>query len=173
MAQMKPFSWYQQGMAPGFPGMKANTTEDTVDSFACEGGCNPGDLVTRGTNAARQAKVVASAGDKAVGIVLHEHHELRDPYYADGETVSVMTSGDVYVLAGADVVAGDPVAYEVGTGFIKGTEKTSSGNTYMANAETGDIVRVRIRHAAAIPVTVKAAAGKVGEAVVGESKVEG
>lgn len=171
MEQIKPFSWYQQGMAPAFPGMKANTTLDIVDSFACEGGCNPGDLVMPGTDKEKQAKVVAAADDKAIGIVLHEHHEPRDPYFADGESVSVLTSGDVYVQVAADVAAGDAVAFEVGTGYIKGTETAPSGNVYLKGADAGDIVPARIRNAAAIAVTEKAAAAKAGEAVVDQSKV--
>lgn len=151
MAQTKPFTWYREGNPPAFPGMKANMAEDTCDSFACEGGCDPGDLVTRGTDKQWQAKKVANEGTP-LGIVVHDHREPADPLFADGDSISVMTTGDIYVLAGRDVAAGDPLGYSVKNGYIKGTETTPSGNMFMSAGVTGDVVRVRIRNAAAITV---------------------
>ena len=100
MAQQKPFTWYQQGMAPGFPGMKANATADVVDSFACEGGVNPGEPVVRGTDPEHQAKK-AAASEKPIGIALHIHKEPpesdAEAYFPDGYSLSILTSGDVWV----------------------------------------------------------------------------
>lgn len=158
MAQQKPFTWYQ-GMAPGIPGMKANTTVDVVDSFACEGGVNPGDLVVRGTDPEQQAKLAAASG-KPLGVVLHVHKEPVEndaPYYPEGYALPIMTSGDVWVTAGGDVAAGDPVAYDTTKkGYVKGTETTPSGNVFLTSGEANDVVCVRIRNAAAIAVTAGA-----------------
>lgn len=156
MAQQKPFTWYQQGMAPGFPGMKANTTADVVDSFACEGGVNPGEPVVRGTDPEHQAKKAAASG-KPIGIALHIHKEPpesdAEAYFPDGYSLSILTSGDVWVTAGGDVAAGDPVAYDTTKGFVKGAETTPSGNMFLTSGAANDVVRVRIRNAAAITVT--------------------
>lgn len=156
MAQQKPFTWYQQGMAPGFPGMKANATADVVDSFACEGGVNPGEPVVRGTDPEHQAKKAAVSG-KPIGIALHIHKEPpasdTEAYFPDGYSLSILTSGDVYVTAGGDVAVGDPVAYDLANGYIKGTETTPSGNMFMESGAKGDIVRIRVRNAAVIAVS--------------------
>lgn len=159
MAQIKPFQWYQDGNAPGFPGMKADAAADTVDSFACEGGCNPGDLVIRGTDPEKQAKAASAAGDKPLGIVVHVHKEPEAedaPYYPDGYTVPVMTAGDVFVTAGGTVAAGDAVAFTTKKGFTKGTETTASGNVFLTGGDEGDVVKVRIKNAAAIAVSAGA-----------------
>ena len=41
----KPFDWYAQDMAKGIPGMKADTSGDVCDTFAAEGGIDPGEPV--------------------------------------------------------------------------------------------------------------------------------
>lgn len=159
MAQIKPFQWYQDDNAPGFPGMKADVTGDVVDSFACEGGCNPGDLAVLGTDTEKQAKAAAAAGDKPIGIVLHTHKEPAaegEAYYPETYALPIMTTGDVWVTAGGEVAAGDPVAFTLTKGFTKGTETTPSGNVFLTGGEEGDVVKIRIRNAAAISV---AAAG--------------
>ncbi len=155
MAQNKPFQWYSDGNAPGFPGMKADAAVDVVDSFACEGGCEPGDLVIRGTDKEAQAKAAAAANDVPLGIVLHTHKEPAEGtenYYPAGYALPVMTAGDVWVKAGGTVAAGDPVAFTLTKGFTKGTETTSSGNVFLTGGDEGDVVKIRVKNAAAIKV---------------------
>lgn len=156
MAQNKPFSWYGYENAVGFPGMKADAAIDTVNSMFCEGGCNPGDLVARGTDPEKQVKK-AAASDKPLGIVVHDHKEPEGGdavYYPEGYVLSVMTHGDIFVTAGGAVAAGDPVAYDASKGFVKGTETTPSGNVFMTAASAqGDVVKVHIQNPAAIVVT--------------------
>lgn len=166
MAQTKPFAWYGE-QAQAFAGMKANITVDTVDSFAAEGGINPGDLAVRGTDPAKQAKKASAAADKPLGVVLHIHKEPSDPYFADGASLSVMSAGDVFVVAGADVAAGDPVAYSADNGWIKGAE--ASANVYMAAASAGDVVRIRIKDPAAIAITESTAKSQADTATVGDA----
>ncbi len=163
------FNWYERGQDKGFPGMKADSALDVVDSFqAGAGGLNPGDVAALKDGVA----AVPTDADKAFGVVLHFHKEPADPYYAEGDTVPVLTFGDVYVTAAADVKAGDPAAYTVETGFIKGADTDASGNVYLADAAAGSVVPLRIRNAQALVVnttaeTPAADKAKAGYAVVG------
>lgn len=156
---MSMFDFYAENQAKGFPGMKANTTVDTVDSFASEGGVNPGEPVVRGTDPEKQVKTAASTeGAKVIGIAVHTHKEPNEggKYYEEGYSVPVMTSGDVYVEAGSDVTAGDEAAIDVVSGNLAFVAKDATGDTtyrsalpnvtFMENGSEGDIVRVRIRN---------------------------
>ena len=118
MAQAKPFTWYGED-APAFKGQLADTTAHVIDSFASEGGVEPGTLVMRGTDTAKQVKQIKADTDsaKAIGIAVHVHKEPENPYYPTGYSVPVITFGDVYVEAGADVKAGDTVAIKAAGGI--------------------------------------------------------
>jgi len=150
MAQVKPFDWYEQGMANGFAGMKANTSVDVVDTFAAAGGIEAGDVVIRDTDDPTQVKAASAAGDgaKAVGIALHIHKEPSSPYYEAGTAVCVMSFGDVYVKAGGDVVAGTAAAvkYDASEGILfVASGDAVTGVTFMESGAEGEIVRVRVR----------------------------
>ena len=148
------FNFYALEQDKGYPGMKADVTVDVVDSFASEGGIDPGEAVIRGTDPQKQVKAVASADDvaKVIGIAVHTH---KDPveggkYYEEGYCLSVMTFGDIYVQAGGDVTAGDAVALAFTDGEAKfvaaGDGATAiTGMTYLESGAEGDIVAVRIR----------------------------
>lgn len=156
------FNFYEN-QEKGYPGMKANSTVDTVDSFASEGGVNPGEAVIRGTDPETQVKAVAAAADiaKIIGIAVHTHKDPNETgkYYEEGYSVPVMTFGDVYVEAGGDVTAGGGVAILVdgdgphfvavgATATVDGetvTATTVTGMTYLESGGEGDIVAVRIR----------------------------
>ena len=160
MAQVKPFQWYQQEMPVAIPGMKADATTDVIDSFAAEGGINPGELVIRGTDAAKQCKAVGTAGDgeKAIGVAVHTHknYDGTGAYYEDEYNVPVMTFGDIYVEAGDDSIAAGGQAFvaisatTAGTtvSYVSGGEGAESlpGMTYLTDAGAeGDMVVLRIR----------------------------
>lgn len=147
------FNFYEN-QEKGYPGMKANVTVDVVDSFASEGGVNPGEAVFRGTDPEKQVKAVAASADlsKVIGIAVHTHKDPNEngKYYEEGYSVPVMTFGDVYVEVADDVVAGAPVAIAIGTDgptFVSAGESatTISGMTYLGSGAEGDIVAVRIR----------------------------
>lgn len=158
MAQTKPFTWYGYDDAPAFAGMKADNSVDVCDSFASEGGVNPGDVVVRGTDTQKQCKVPAAvtSTDTILGIAVHVHREPPEQgvaYYEDGYVLPVMSFGDIYVVAGGDVKAGDPVAVTIDKGkvtYSKGTKSDSantivSGLTFLDDGAKDDIVRVRVR----------------------------
>ncbi|SHI62059.1 hypothetical protein SAMN02745671_01179 [Anaerovibrio lipolyticus DSM 3074] len=156
MAQDKVFDWYG-GNAPALEGMKADSTVDTVDSYAAEGNIDAGDPVILGTNPAEQVKKAAQASDAStvIGVALHEHVDPKDGHtYPDGKAVSVMTSGDVYVKTAEDVTAGDAVglgAVEGTLSYIKSpstlTTAVSIPNAkFLGSGVAGDIVSIRIRN---------------------------
>ena len=158
MAQVKAFEWYQQNMPIAIPGMKADSTEDVVDSFLAETALNPGDAVIRGTGD-QQVKPVAAAADIAnvIGIAVHTHKDYSGTgaYYEEDYCLPVMTFGDVYVEVAGTVTAGGVVAMGVtddGAGFYahgatvgEGTATDVTGMTYLASGVAGDIVPVRVR----------------------------
>ena len=152
MAQAKPFTWYGED-APAFAGQLSDITAHVVDSFAAEGGIEPGELVMRGTDSAKQVKRVTADTDneKVIGVALHVHKEPETPYYPAGYSVPVITFGDVYVKAGTDVKAGDSVAIKTNTDHVDfvasatDSAKAVSGLTFLDSGSTGDIVRVRVR----------------------------
>lgn len=158
MAQTKPFTWYGYDDAPAFAGMKADNSVDVCDSFASEGGVNPGDVVVRGTDTQKQCKVPAAvtSTDPILGIAVHVHREppaQGAAYYEDGYVLPVMSFGDIYVVAGGDVKAGDPVAVTIDKGkvtYSKGTKSDSAntivpGLTFLDDGAKNDLVRVRVR----------------------------
>lgn len=158
MAQTKPFTWYGYDDAPAFAGMKADNSVDVCDSFASEGGVNPGDVVARGTDTQKQCKVPAAvtSTDTILGIAVHVHREPPEQgvaYYEDGYVLPVMSFGDIYVVAGGDVKAGDPVAVTIDKGkvtYSKGTKSDSAntivpGLTFLDDGAKNDLVRVRVR----------------------------
>lgn len=158
MAQTKPFTWYGYDDAPAFAGMKADNSVDVCDSFASEGGVNPGDVVVRGTDTQKQCKVPAAvtSTDTILGIAVHVHREPPEQgaaYYEDGYVLPVMSFGDIYVVAGGDVKAGDPVAVTIDKGkvtYSKGTKSDSEntivpGLTFLDDGAKDDLVRVRVR----------------------------
>lgn len=158
MAQTKPFTWYGYDDAPAFAGMKADNSVDVCDSFASEGGVNPGDVVVRGTDTQKQCKVPAAvtSTDTILGIAVHVHREPPEQgvaYYEDGYVLPVMSFGDIYVVAGGDVKAGDPVAVTIDKGkvtYSKGTKSDSAntivpGLTFLDDGAKDDLVRVRVR----------------------------
>lgn len=152
MAQAKPFTWYGED-APAFKGQLADTTAHVIDSFASEGGVEPGTLVMRGTDTSKQVKQINAGTDsaKAIGIAVHVHKEPETPYYPTGYSVPVITFGDVYVEAGADVKAGDTVAIKTNGDHVdyvaSSTDeaKALTGFTYLDSVSQGEIVRVRVR----------------------------
>ncbi len=163
------FNFYSRDNDKGFPGMKANVTVDTVESFAAEGGINPGEGVIRGTDPDKQVKAAQNTEElaKIIGIAVHTHKEYREgKYYAEGDDVSVMMDGDIYVMAGADVTAGEVVAmkFDEETGEQVYTNTTDGGATlpgmsYMESGAAGDIVRVRIRPSGAVAISVSPVVG--------------
>lgn len=139
-------NWYGYEDAKGFPGMKATSAVDTVESFAAEGEVQPGTFVTRGTDKDKQVKAISSVSDVPVGIVVHTHHE-PGTVYSDGATVPVIVNGEVYVEVSGAVTAEESVHINA-TGKIGGATLADSvavaSTQFMESAKDGEIARVRI-----------------------------
>lgn len=105
---------YTQDFVVAQVGQIADISNRVIDSFAAEGEIAFGIAVARGTN--KQKQVIPFAGSGFVGISVFEHNE--DGLYNNEDSVSVMTSGRIYVTTAATVVAGT-TAYAVNaTGAI-------------------------------------------------------
>lgn len=157
MAQDKLFDWYG-GDAPAIHGMKADSTVDTVDSYAAEGNVNAGDPVILGTDPAEQVKTATSTqGASVVGVALFTHQDPQQAAtYPEGKAVPVMTSGDVFVKVGSAVTAGTGVAIDSLTGGLSYIAKDAAGDTayrtelpnctFLDSGSAGDLVKIRIRN---------------------------
>lgn len=145
------FNWYALEDDKGFAGMKADTTVDVCDSFSSEGGINPGEAVVRGTDKAKQIKTATESDTAIIGVAVHTYKDIPNSgkYFEEGYSVSVMTFGDIYVLAGGDVEAGDKAKISIGADgemvFVKATSGGIEGFTFLDSGAEGDFVRLRIR----------------------------
>ena len=146
------FNWYAVENDKAFAGMKADSTLDVCDSFASEGGVNPGECVIRGTDKARQIKTATVEDvDKIIGVAVHNHKDITDSekYFEEGYSVSVMTFGDIYVVLGGDVEAGDKVTITVSDEgemlYTKAESGGIEGFTFLDSGAEGEVVRIRIR----------------------------
>ena len=127
---------YTQDYVVGQVGQIADISDRTIDSFAAEGKIGFGIAVARGTN--KQKQVIPFAGTGFVGISVFEHNE--NGLYKDEESVSVMTSGRIYVTTAATVVAGT-TAYAVNaTGAITNVSTAATAIGKFLTSGTGIVV---------------------------------
>lgn len=127
---------YTQDFVIGQVGQIADISDRTIDSFAAEGQIGFGIAVARGTK--KQKQVIPFAGTGFVGISVFEHNE--DGLYNDEDSVSVMTSGRIYVTTAATVVAGE-VAYAVNaTGLFTNVSTSATAVGKFLTSGTGIVV---------------------------------
>ena len=127
---------YTQDYVIGQVGQIADTSDRTIDSFAAEGQFGFGIAVARGTN--KQKQVIPFLGTGFVGISVFEHNE--NGLYKDDDSVSVMTSGRIYVTTAVTVVAGE-VAYAVdATGLFTNVSTSATAVGKFLTSGTGIVV---------------------------------
>ena len=127
---------YTQDYVIGQAGQIADISDRTIDSFAAEGEIGFGIAVARGTN--KQKQVIPFTGTGFVGISVFEHNE--NGLYKDEDSVSVMTSGRIYVTTAATVVAGT-TAYAVNaTGAITNVSTAATAIGKFLTSGTGFVV---------------------------------
>ena len=127
---------YTQDYVIGQVGQIADISDRTIDSFAAEGQIGFGIAVARGTN--KQKQVIPFAGTGFVGISVFEH--IENGLYKDEDSVSVMTSGRIYVTTAATVVAGT-TAYAVNaTGAITNVSTAATAIGKFLTSGTGIVV---------------------------------
>ena len=126
---------YTQDYVIGQVGQIADISSRTIDSFAAEGQIGFGFAVARGT---KQKQVIPFLGTGFVGISVFEHNE--NGLYKDEDSVSVMTSGRIYVTTAATVVAGT-TAYAVNaTGAITNVSTAATAIGKFLTSGTGIVV---------------------------------
>lgn len=138
-------SWYSRELDKGFAGMIANTAIRNCDSYAVEEekGLNPGDAVVLGTTENLVKKVDSGSESKVIGVVVHNHKEPSNPYYEQGDSVAIMSTGDIYVEVGEAVTAGD-VACIMASSYKWGKTGTVTNAKYLKGAESGGLAILRL-----------------------------
>lgn len=127
---------YTQDYVIGQAGQIADISDRTIDSFAAEGEIGFGIAVARGTN--KQKQVIPFAGTGFVGVTVFEHNE--NGLYNDEDSVSVMTSGRIYVTTAATVTAGT-TAYAVNaTGLFTNVSTAATAIGKFLTSGTGIVV---------------------------------
>lgn len=127
---------YTQDYVIGQAGQIADISDRTIDSFAAEGEIGFGIAVARGTN--KQKQVIPFAGTGFVGISVFEHNE--NGLYKDEDSVSVMTSGRIYVTTAATVVAGTTAFAVNATGAITNVSTAATAIGKFLTSGTGIVV---------------------------------
>lgn len=147
-------NWYERDLTKGLEGQIADSTAHVIDSFAVElvAGAEAGQPVIRGTVAGTvKVPVNDTEAAKVIGITVHTHKEPQTPYYAQYDSVPVMTSGDIYVKAGAAVTEGNTVGILLDSGAYSYCPSTTTSavaiasSTFLDTAAQGELTRIRIR----------------------------
>ena len=132
---------YNETLDAGRVGLVADTNDKTLISRIVEETIAFGMAVSQGV--ADRAVKLPLAGEPILGISVLERSSINDEWVAP-ESARIMTRGTIYVVAVADVVAGDVVH-----GMVGGT-LSNTGGVLIANARfedtatAGDLTRIRI-----------------------------
>lgn len=130
---------YKETLDAGRAGALVNTEPKTLISRNAEAVIGFGLPVEQG---AADSGVVLSAGGAVLGITVRER-STDDDQFAVGDSARVMTTGVIWVTAGAAVAAGDPV-HAVGTVFNNTGGVAIANARYDSSAASGELVKVRI-----------------------------
>jgi len=125
---------YANYMAPAFIGMKADSMNDNVDTFAASTLIPVGVAVQRTAAGALTTKAGAASAALFVGVSLHDHMAGYNGGYRTGDAVSVLTRGRAWVLVD------DPTAVIDGAA-CKVTAATGAFNTTGTIAVTNAVFR--------------------------------
>ena len=100
----------------GFAGMKADSGDDRVESYAAVGALPFGRIVTADYGAG-----TASIGGTGTGITVHTH--VNPDGYKDKDNAGVMVFGNIWagIKTGEEVTAGSKVTFEESTGLLAAT----------------------------------------------------
>lgn len=144
MAQSVPFTYWSAEQAPGYAGMKADSTVDVIDSYpVATAGINAGVPVMRGTDP--NTIVLGTTAANVIGISVHTHKINETPYYPVGYTAPVCSFGDVWVKVEAAVTAGSKVYIDASGNFTDSTGTAVDGMTYLTSAGADELAVVRVR----------------------------
>lgn len=127
------YSPYAVYMPPAFRGMKADSMDDNVDTFAAAATITFGTVV--GRSAANALTVQAGKGSGHVGVALHDHIIASRGGYQATDAVSVLTRGRAWCWVSAAATAalldGKPVFADDATGRV---QDVATGGTQVQHA---------------------------------------
>jgi len=118
--------------AQAMPGMKADSMDDNVDTFACGATAIGFGLVVSRTVAAGMTVAPGGTAPLALGIALHDHVIASRGGYTQYDAVSVLRRGRAWCVVddGTGVVDGAGVFFTTATGKVN----TVGTNVALANA---------------------------------------
>ena len=113
----------------GFAGMKADSGDDRVESYAASGALPFGRVVT--VNYGAGTASIGGRGTSA-GITVHTH--VKPDGYKDKDNAGVMVFGNIWagIKTGETVTAGSKVVFEASTGLIAATGDDLKGAIIVA-----------------------------------------
>ena len=111
----------------GFAGMKADSGDDRVDSYAAAGAIPFGRVAT-----ANYAAGTVAIGGAGTGITVHTH--VKPDGYKDKDNVGIMVFGNIWaeIKKGETVTSGSKVKFEAATGLIAATGADLKGAIIVA-----------------------------------------
>ena len=111
----------------GFAGMKADSGDDRVESYAAAGAIPFGRVAT--TNFAAGTVAIGGAG---TGITVHTY--VKPNGYQDKDNAGIMVFGNIWaaIKTGETVTAGSKVKFEASTGLIAATGADLKGAIIVA-----------------------------------------
>jgi hypothetical protein len=143
---------YSETIRPAVAGMVANLTNADADTRIVETAAGIGFGLAVGQGAgARGAVLGAAAAAGFVGISIRD--VVLDPrdgdIYPRGASIAVLTEGDIWVVTGGAVAAGDNVVFEAATGILSSlpadaTHFAVAGARWMTAAGNGGLAIVRL-----------------------------
>ena len=117
----------------GYAGMKADSGDDRVESYAASGAIQFGRVAT-----ANYAAGTVAIGGTGTGITVHTHvtvnPHVKPDGYKDKDNVGIMVFGNIWaaIKTGEAVTAGSKVKFEALTGLIAATGADLKGAIIVA-----------------------------------------
>lgn len=147
MVQNQTQTTYERYQNAGYAGMAATMTGWDADTYTLESAtAGFGKAVSKGS----AAKGCVLGGTDFIGITKADQtltaagHTVADTYYL-GDNVAVHVLGDIYVLPGATVTAGQKVNYDTTTGVLSNTGGTQIDDAqWMTSGDTSTPAVVRL-----------------------------
>lgn len=144
-------AWYDNG-EKGMVGQIANLTFRRVESFPAGGSIKAGSLVKLDSTKSKVLKLNDDADKGAIlGVALQENKEIyADGYtYHEGDTVAVLTKGDVYMAVDGSAKYGQVFTVADGTDTLTLTAvdegTTGAVDKLMAVENASNLVAVRVK----------------------------
>lgn len=144
-------AWYDNG-EKGMVGQIANLTFRRVESFPAGGSIKAGSLVKLDSTKSKVLKLNDDADKGAIlGVALQENKEIyADGYtYHEGDTVAVLTKGDVYMAVDGSAKYGQVFTVADGTDTLTLTAvdegTTGAVDKLMAVENASGLVAVRVK----------------------------